>query len=344
MGGRLCVFLSIAAVIGVGAAPARAGELSAGNPLRAYLSKAVVGSPVHYQGLWVFPVTLEGQPHYAPLTMDAARDRGWLHFRELDEPQVNTVIIINIGGQDIFLMGGEVIKGAQQDRIIQRSMLVPPGAVLTTTVFCVEPHRWTGGREFESAKQVAAPAVRSAAQGAPDQGAVWEAVGKVREGIDSQYRGSSLLEAQSSAAAAERARGFLEQLRKTPLPDETRGVLVFFGQLPVAADLFASPELFQALWPKLRDSYLMTVFGGKPSLKSPTSADAFLFLQAARACTATAHDTPGAGRLFDLSGPMIGSALLFDYESPIRRPGVGGAVEVLVHAELFPRHAKGDSR
>ncbi len=340
MGGRMCVFLSMAAITVVIAAPVRAGELPGGSPLRAFLSKVRVGSPVHYEGLWVFPVTLDGQPHFAPLTMDAARERGVLLFKELDRPQVNAITVINTGDQPIFLMAGEVIKGARQDRILQQSLLVPPKTTLTNAVFCVEPGRWTGGLEFESAKSIAAPAVRAAAQGAPSQEAVWDAVGKVRAGVDSPYRGSSLLEAQSSAQAAERAAGFMEQLRKTPLPGETRGVLIFYGQLPVAADFFASPELFQALWPKLRDSYLMSVFGGKPSLKSPTLADATLFLRAGLACVATAQDTPGAGRVYELSGPMSGSALLFDYEAPLHRPGTGGAVEVLVHAELFPHNGK----
>ena len=315
------------------------------GPLSAYLDRATLVKPLHYEGLWIFPLTVEGLPHFAPLTLDAAREREVLFFKELDQPQVNRVTVINKSDDHIFLMAGEVIKGAQQDRIIQESLLVPPHTTLVNGVFCVEPRRWSGGRGFESAKAIAAPSVRYAAKVPQNQGAVWDAVGEVRANLrgltpGSAYAGSSLLEAQQSDAAQARIRKFAEYLARTPLPEGTRGVIVFHGTQPIAADLFASPELFAALWPKLRDSYFMSALAEKTPETAPTADDAQAFLKWARAATATRKETPGAGRLYELRGHVAGAALVYTYEPPVRRPHARPSVDLLVHAELFPVKGK----
>src|SRR6202022_3540843 len=76
--------------------------------------------------------------------------------------EVNTLFVTNRGAKPLYLMGGEVVLGGQQDRCLARDTLIPPGKKgIPVTVFCVEHGRWTGRQEFgESARSVAGNEIR----------------------------------------------------------------------------------------------------------------------------------------------------------------------------------------
>ncbi|HYN83976.1 MAG TPA: DUF6569 family protein, partial [Pyrinomonadaceae bacterium] len=63
---------------------------------------------------------------------------------ESGDDSVNELALINRSGKKLLLLGGEVIVGGKQDRIVEEDLIVPAVSVpVSLSVFCVEHGRWS---------------------------------------------------------------------------------------------------------------------------------------------------------------------------------------------------------
>ncbi|MGC8833611.1 MAG: ARPP-1 family domain-containing protein, partial [Armatimonadota bacterium] len=85
-----------------------------------------VGRPISYRNLTVFPVTGPEQFDVEFLTLDEALRQGVLEVSEVGSGRVSEVRVENTSNRYVFMMAGEVIVGAKQDRMIADDVLVPP--------------------------------------------------------------------------------------------------------------------------------------------------------------------------------------------------------------------------
>jgi hypothetical protein len=99
----------------------------------------------------------------------------------------NDLLVRNPLDVAVLLYEGEEVRGAQQDRTLDVSVLVPACAELQVPVSCVEAGRWDASRGDEAmlaAPHAAFPALRRAksraaqAAGRASQPEVWSVVGE----------------------------------------------------------------------------------------------------------------------------------------------------------------------
>jgi len=156
-----------------------------------------VAEPIRYENLTVFPVLSKQLVDTASfVTLDDALAAGQVVVTEngseairrsrdgypVATPQqhgasVNQLVLINRGSKPLLLLGGELVSGGKQDRIISKDRIVQPGAApLPLDVFCVEEGRWSTGAQFSAAKLMVHPSVREKAVVDQAQGKVWAAV------------------------------------------------------------------------------------------------------------------------------------------------------------------------
>ncbi len=143
--------------------------------VKTLLGGLVVDKARVYKNMLVFPIRYEGPQ--APgdwETMDKAVEAGHLKILEKAEAQVSEVQVENVGDATVFLMSGEIIKGGQQTRVIRQDTVIEAKQRASVPVFCVEPHRWVGKREFQGSRNLVPASVRSAIQGGAGQSEVWE--------------------------------------------------------------------------------------------------------------------------------------------------------------------------
>src|SRR5204862_905520 len=97
---------------------------------------------------------------------------------------VREVILENPTDLPVLLYEGEHISGAQQNRSVDASLLVPAKSAVEVPVSCIERGRWDGDRHhepFTRSRYTADPELRAIkradanrrADGRPDQGRVW---------------------------------------------------------------------------------------------------------------------------------------------------------------------------
>src|SRR5262245_11118421 len=163
------------------------------NPGIAELLRAAkVTEPKTAGGLTVFGLRTEGPSKLNYTTLDDALGTESLTITEISEGgSVPTLKLTNKTGRRVFLMAGEQLIGAKQNRILNTSLLVEIDAEIPIPVSCVEQGRWAyRSREFGSQgtathgklrtmlnKQVSESYLSCAAP-TSDQTEVWNEVGR----------------------------------------------------------------------------------------------------------------------------------------------------------------------
>jgi hypothetical protein len=301
-------------------APARADAIGA------FARQIKVGRPRKHGNLTLYPILIEDvRVPDVDLTLDEAMERELLSIRELDPPEVNRVRLVSKAKEPILVMGGEMLAGAKQDRIVGDDMIVPPRADLEIPVFCVEHGRWVAKSEsFGSAKFLATRDVR-VARASADQGEVWSKVAEAQERLAAPSETGALRSLQDSAIVQDRIKPYRRALAEFPGEvAKARGVVACVGDEIIAADLFASRAIFAQLWPKLLDSYITDAVERELQGSSPDGVRIRKWLDGLASADKSLKKTPGDGLLYELRGEsLIGSALVYD--------------EAVVHIELFAK-------
>lgn len=106
------------------------------------LDTAAVGAPVTRLGVSFHPIYLQGNDLPEIRTGEGAG----LVVKELDRERVDTVRAANPTGTPILLVEGEHFVGGMQNRVVNGSALLAPGAALEIPVTCLEAGRWGYGR------------------------------------------------------------------------------------------------------------------------------------------------------------------------------------------------------
>ena len=112
--------------------------------LSALSSRISLGSAQVFRNLAVVPLLDPSSPAAGWLTLDAALELGVTEITEASEAgSVPQLQLLNLGDAAEFLLDGEELVGAKQNRILNLSILVPGKTSLEIPVSCVEQGRWS---------------------------------------------------------------------------------------------------------------------------------------------------------------------------------------------------------
>ena len=106
-----------------------------------------VTGPVVHENLAIYLVHGKSAPGPVPLTLEEALAKGAVKVHETGN--VNELQIENLGGGEVFVQSGDIVKGGQQDRVLTVSLLLPQkSGRIPIASFCVEQGRWAArGKE-----------------------------------------------------------------------------------------------------------------------------------------------------------------------------------------------------
>ena len=290
-------------------------------------SKVKIGTPITFRNLTVFPLLAGNGAAADYLTLDEALSQKCATITEVSEGgSVPELKFVNSGGKRIFLLDGEELIGAKQNRVLNLSILVPAGKTIVIPVSCVEAGRWHHrSREFSSAPRAhyaegrarkmarVSESMRFSGQRTSNQGEVWSDISEKFH----RFRSSSPTSAMSDIY--EQQSGHLEEYVGSfaPAAGQVGAVFVINGKI-VGLDLFDCPETFKKLMPKLLRSYGLDALDRAASASAeakplPSDADVDKFLKEVMA--AEAEEFPAVGQGQDLrltSQGVTGAALAAD--------------------------------
>ncbi len=267
------------------------------------------------------------------LTLDEAMQTQALVIGELGkEGSVPLIKVVNLTTIAVFLMAGEQLIGAKQNRVLNVSILVGPQSELPIPVSCVEAGRWTYRRpHFSSPGTMAHFGLRKMmtqqtnegyrVHGCPasKQGEVWAEVSRKLGAMGSCSPSHELQKVYDDLQET------LTQARKElEVPNDCWGAAFALDGHIAGADLFDKPATLTKLWPKLLNAYLIDALepGAGPADRC-SRADVRSWIRRAATARMEAYQSPGLGHDVRLEADGVFGAGLVVEEAPI-------------HLSLFP--------
>lgn len=286
--------------------------------LSTYLATPIeVGEPDVSASLAVYP--LFGPAAGLEYVAFAAPDSG-ATITELESgASVNDLLVHNAGSQPVLLYEGEEILGAQQNRVLDVSVLAAAAAKTRIPVSCVERGRWDGRRHrerFRASPQAADPRMRrmksrraranvaAGLDARADQGEVWREVDERAFEFD----------AHSPTAAMshiyDEHRDLLGSLREaiSLKPGQCGSVAVIDGRIAIL-DFVGRADVYAVLHPAIIEGYALDALAaqwGATTIDQPSAEP--LDTATVRGFTLLASDSPPSSRT---AGPGIGETARF---------------------------------
>lgn len=189
-----------------------------------------------------------------------------------DSGAVNNLTVQNKTSDPVFLMGGDVVQGGRQDRVVGEDQIIAARSLQDIPVFCVEQGRWNFHEEvadpediadrqdkvfaFSGYYHVASADIRHTLSGNKSQQEVWEKVSQLNNAhsIDSQTGAYASLE--GSEEFTRRRDAYLRFFEdKFSGVENMVGIMAVSGQQIIATDVFGHPNLLQRQLGALLHSY-----------------------------------------------------------------------------------------
>jgi hypothetical protein len=221
------------------------------------------------RGLGVVQLATADRDTLEYISSSGAIKAGELEIVEVNEAgSVNTLIVINRAGSLVFLLDGEILHGAKQNRVVNSSVLLAPRSKTLLPVSCVERGRWgfisssftsaeftaPQGLRAEKARHVSASLKLNEGHTA-DQSRIWDRVSEyhTQQGVHSATDSLSDLYGKKEAEFE----GFIKGFEAFP---EGNGMAVFFGKDLLSIDLFNRAEVYREYFPKILRGIAAEIF------------------------------------------------------------------------------------
>ena len=290
--------------------------------IRETLNRIEVGPPTTFSSLTLFPlISASGKPpEYA--TLDEAIRQGLLEVREVSQAgSVPDLTIVNRGDRAVFLLDGEELVGAKQNRILNLTILVPAGKTLVVPVSCVEQGRWasrsavmssSGSALYSKLRGAKMASVSrnyaSVGQARSDQSEVWL-------GIASKLQDASI-ESPTAAMSdifdkqSQRVSDFVGAFKAT---EGQSGAVFAIGNKLTGFELFEHPDVLRKLLEKIVRSYALDAIEVRETQAVPTQEKAQAFVTEVAEGRCETFPAVGLGEDVRITGDRVNAAALVDH-------------------------------
>jgi len=206
---------------------------------------------------------------------------------------VNSVIVQNLSKDTIIINCGEVIKGGQQDRVINEDMVLYPGTgKKDLSVFCVEHGRWSprsdglevsrgnnyDAKSFSGYFNYSSPSLRKVVSKDSNQAVVWNKVSEINSANKTITGTQTYTALDQSGEYNTKMKNYISFFTpRVKAEKDIVGVIVVTGDKVIGADIFASHDLFIQNLDALLHSYATeAIISGKPVTIGQAAVDKYV--------------------------------------------------------------------
>ena len=277
----------------------------------------MVGTPTSYQNLAIYPITVasinDSTRYYS---QDKVMAKNMIRITEQGSASVPTLKLSNKSKNKIFIMTGEIITGAKQDRMSAQDILLGPHKKnIAMKVYCVESGRWVHqSRQFAAGGTAGTKKLRMSATNKASQSEIWSNVAEKSRDSDVRSSTGTMQAVYQDPKIRKKIAAYQQAFSK--LPQNTKNMVGFITVIkgPISsADVFANPKLMSDLWKKLMKAAAVDAVTSKEaSQNNPSLEVAQQFLKDGLSGTFKPIENPGLGREYLLEGQngITGSSLV----------------------------------
>ena len=182
--------------------------------------------------------------------------------------EVGQIELENLSNSYVFILDGDILKGAKQNRVINTSVLVAPKSKIILPVSCVEKGRWSyRSRNFSPSDEVAHRSIRysktnfinsnkkaNISSFEANQSDVWKQVANVN------YCVEFVSDTESHSDLFDEYKDELKDLTKEfKCSDMANGIAIFIGDHLYSCEIFNNNNLLKDYFMKLLKTSAMDV-------------------------------------------------------------------------------------
>jgi len=268
------------------------------------LQAVSLGEVQTFANLQITPLLAQAAGIADYMTLSEAQALGLAVVTEVSESgSVPTLLLENTADKAVFLLDGEELVGAKQNRILNLTLLVPAKTTLEIPVSCVEQGRWRHRtREFASADRTlfskgrarkarrVSENLRESGERHSNQSEVWGDIGKK---MDSMNVDSST---HAIADVYEHFSGSLEEYVAAFNTSDTQvGACFAINGKIRGVELFDVSATCAKLMPKLIRSYALDAIEERQDAAANDAESIMDFIQAVAAAPADSFKALGEG-------------------------------------------------
>ena len=191
------------------------------------------------------------------LTLKKGLELGLVEVKECEKSTVNTIQVTNNAVTPLILIDGEEILGANQNRIINSTLLIAPKTTQAISVSCTEHGRWAYKNEFRQSEYIANFNTRRAKEFAKrgnhnSQKAVWDSIACLEAENSFKSPTSAMSESYDNLKIDHD-----EFLKAFEMVDGQCGVLIIQNGDIKGFEVFYNPQIYREYHEKILRSYLI---------------------------------------------------------------------------------------
>jgi len=288
-----------------------------------FISKISFGELQSFKNLQIIPLFSKEEECPEYLTLKEALEKRLLVVKEVSaDASVPELKVINDADVPVFLMDGEELAGAKQNRVLNTSILVKEKSELIIPVSCTEQGRWSyRTEEFFNSENILSSKIRrkkaanvndslkESGRYHSDQGVIWDDIAELSANAGVHSPTGAMRDVY------EKKKADLEDYMKTfqYLPHQ-KGIFVLVGGEIVGFDMLSRETAFGDIFSKLVKSYAMDAMLEKKKKENMDWREtAGKFLEDIKKCQEKKYASLGQGWDYRFEGKdKVGSALVFN--------------------------------
>jgi hypothetical protein len=240
----------------------------------------MIARPVSFHsshGISVVQMATGEQDSFAYVSLGSALKKNLVEVKEVSQTgDVNTLVVLNASNEFVFMMDGDVLAGAKQNRVVNTSILLAPKSKTFIPVSCVEQGRWHHtSPKFTESNFVASPKLRAdkarSVRGNlkkekgfdANQGEVWNFVSKSQVLYQMESPTSNL-----SDVYEKREKDFNALVQGFVTSPGANGLALFAGNQLKGLDIFNRRDIYGEYFPKILRAAAFDTFHTSAEKKS----------------------------------------------------------------------------
>jgi len=217
------------------------------------------------------------------ISLGNAISKELLEIREIDQAaDVNNLIVLNKSDKYVFIMDGDILEGAKQNRVVNTSVLLSPNKKTILPVSCIEQGRWRFvSDKFKQSDYVAPSKMRSSKAANvkkslesfsgfdANQTEIWENVNDYQKDFSYYSETSNFTDVYMHKS--DEVKSLIEKFR---VHKKANGIAVFLRKNLLSIDVFNRTEIYAEYFTKILKGVAFEAAQLKPTNHGLTNAEA----------------------------------------------------------------------
>jgi len=225
-----------------------------------------------YKNISIIPITSKNELDKDILTLKKGLNLGIVEIKECEHSTVSHVSVTNNAVTPLILIDGEEIIGAKQNRIMNKTILIPPKTTMSIPVSCTERGRWSYKTPtFKSSDYIANSITRQQKSkelifSETCQDTVWNSIDRLEDKISHKSNTSAMSESYETSRKNQN-----NYLKHFKIVKNQTGLITIINNEIKGIEIINKHNIYKEYHDKILRSYIIDEISSNNFQENPTN-------------------------------------------------------------------------